>query len=114
MRAMSQCSPNRSLSSNRPLFCIGVCILFVTSLAWAAPDTISSDTGPIGLDRGYQRLYNLDFSGAQKEFETWEKEHPQNAMGPASQAAGILFAEFDRLGVLESQFYETDSAFASR
>jgi hypothetical protein len=25
-----------------------------------------------------------------------------------------LFAEFDRLGVLESQFYENDSAFASR
>ena len=35
-------------------------------------------------------------------------------MGPVSKAAGILFAEFNRLGVLESQFYENDSVFASR
>jgi len=35
-------------------------------------------------------------------------------MGPVSQAAGILFSEFNRLGVLESQFYESDSAFADR
>jgi len=32
-------------------------------------------------------------------------------MGPASEAAGILFSEFDRLGVLEAQFYENDSIF---
>ena len=35
-------------------------------------------------------------------------------MGPVSQAAGILFSEFNRLGVLEAQFYENDSAFAAR
>jgi hypothetical protein len=35
-------------------------------------------------------------------------------MGPVSEAAGILFSEFNRLGVLESQFYENDSMFASR
>ena len=35
-------------------------------------------------------------------------------MGPASEAAGILFSEFNRLGVLEAQFYEDDSIFAAR
>ena len=35
-------------------------------------------------------------------------------MGPASEAAGILFSEFNRLGVLEAQFYENDSIFAAR
>ena len=34
--------------------------------------------------------------------------------GPVSQAAGILFSEFNRLGVLEAQFYENDSAFSAR
>ena len=67
-----------------------------------------------GLDRGFGRLYDLDFAGAQKEFESWEKINSGNPMGPASEAAGILFSEFNRLGVLEAQFYEDDSVFAAR
>jgi hypothetical protein len=35
-------------------------------------------------------------------------------MGPVAEAAGVLFSEFDRLGVLEAQFYEDDSVFAAR
>ena len=35
-------------------------------------------------------------------------------MGPASEAAGFLFSEFHRLGVLEAQFYENDEAFDKR
>lgn len=67
-----------------------------------------------GLEGGFSRLYDLDFSGAQKEFESWEKLHTEDPMGPAAEAAGILFAEFNRLGVLESQFYVDDSVFAAR
>jgi hypothetical protein len=67
-----------------------------------------------GLDHGFRLLYNLDFSGAQREFESWEKLNPDNPMGPASEAAGVLFSEFNRLGVLESQFYEDDSVFGAR
>lgn len=67
-----------------------------------------------GLNPGFRRLYDLDFTGAQKEFESWEKVNPDNPMGPVSEAAGNLFSEFDRLGVLEAQFYEDDSIFAAR
>ncbi len=74
----------------------------------------ATETTPPGLDRGFSRLYNLDFPGAQKEFQSWEDANPENPMGPVSQAAGILFSEFNRLGVLEAQFYENDSAFAAR
>jgi hypothetical protein len=74
----------------------------------------ATDETPPGLDRGFNRLYNLDFPGAQKEFQSWEDANPENPMGPVSQAAGILFSEFNRLGVLEAQFYENDSAFATR
>ncbi len=35
-------------------------------------------------------------------------------MGPVSEAAGVLFSEFNRVGVLEAQFYEDDSVFAAR
>jgi len=85
------------------------CILLATVASACALEPT-----PSALDRGFYRLYDLDFAGAQKEFEAWEGQNPQNPMGPIGQAAGILFSEFDRLGVLESQFYENDSAFAGR
>jgi hypothetical protein len=66
------------------------------------------------LDRGFSGLYNLDFAGAQKDFATWQELHPDDPMGPVSEAAGFLFSEFNRLGVLEAQFYENDDAFSDR
>ncbi len=66
------------------------------------------------LDRGFLGLYNLDFAGAQRDFATWQQLHPDDPMGPVSEAAGFLFSEFNRLGVLESQFYENDDAFVGR
>jgi len=71
-------------------------------------------TGDSPLDRGFNGLYNLDFAGAQGEFSSWEKDHPDDPVGPVSQAAGYLFSEFNRLGVLEAQFYENDAAFDNR
>jgi len=67
-----------------------------------------------GLDRGFFGLYNLDFAGAQRDFSSWQELHPDDPVGPVSEAAGFLFAEFDRLGVLESQFYANDAAFVRR
>jgi hypothetical protein len=59
-------------------------------------------------------LYNLDFGSAHQLFVSWERQHPDNPMGPACDAAGYLFSEFNRLGVLEAQFYADDKAFAAR
>jgi hypothetical protein len=74
------------------------------------PDTTSGTA----LDRGYLGLYNLDFSGAQKDFSAWQVQHPDDPVGPVSEAAGYLFSEFNRLGVLEAQFFENDEAFNGR
>jgi hypothetical protein len=74
-----------------------------------APKVSASD-----LDHGFAGLYNLDFAGAQKDFAAWETQHPDDPVGPVSEAAGLLFSEFHRLGVLEAQFYENDKAFADR
>ena len=85
-------------------------VLFLAPIRSAASDVSASLT----LDRGYRHLLNLDFAGAEQEFNAWQQQHPANPMGPASQAAGLLFAEFHRLGVLETQFYESDEAFDAR
>lgn len=91
------------------IFTVG-CILSPTL---AAKD-IPSPTAVSPLDRGFAGLYNLDFGGAQQDFATWQKMHPEDPMGPVSEAAGFLFSEFNRLGVLEAQFYENDDAFDKR
>ncbi len=90
------------------LLCIACC-------PCRAADGGDSPQGPgVSLDRGFFGLYNLDFAGAQKEFTAWQTQHPEDPMGPVSEAAGLLFSEFNRLGVLEAQFYENDQAFAGR
>jgi hypothetical protein len=66
------------------------------------------------LDHGFQLLYSLDFDGAHNIFAAWEQSHPDDPMGPTADAAGILFSEFHRLGVLESQFFESDKRFENR
>src|SRR5438445_13731814 len=66
------------------------------------------------LDDGFHLLYNLDFADAHQVFLSWQQGHPDDPMGPACEAAGLLFSEFNRLGVLEAQFYEDDKAFKAR
>lgn len=66
------------------------------------------------LDHGFQLLYNLDFGQAHEIFAQWEQSHPDDPMGPTADAAGLLFSEFNRLGVLESQFFELDKRFENR
>ena len=98
----------RAKGNRVAVLAIAALVLLMT-VPWAVADLPSA-----GLDRGFRRLYDLDFNGAQKEFEAWEKLNPENPMGPVSEAAAILFSEFNRLGVLESQFYEDNSIFAAR
>jgi hypothetical protein len=66
------------------------------------------------IDSGFQSMYDLDFSSAQQQFKEYERENPHDPMGPAAEAAGLLFSEFNRLGVLQSQMFIKDPSFASR
>jgi hypothetical protein len=70
--------------------------------------------GLISLDSGFHFLYDLDFDHAHEAFAAWQRQYPENPLGPACEAAALLFAEFNRLGVLESQFYQDDKAFEAR
>ena len=86
------------------------------SLLFASLSVSAADIPVVrpSLEQGFQLLYNLDFGRAHEEFISWEQEHPQDPLGPTCDAAGLLFSEFHRLGVLEGQFYEDDKTFGSR
>jgi hypothetical protein len=95
----------------RRLLLVATVACCLTANAWSADLPVASSPS---LDLGFHLLYDLDFDRAQQVFSSWQQEHPQDPLGPASQAAGLLFSEFNRLGVLESQFYANDHAFEAR
>jgi hypothetical protein len=109
--------PMPSMNQMRNALALGM--LAALWLGLATPGLASAAAGPdaipsTALDRGFLGLYNLDFAGAQRDFSAWESQHPDDPVGPVSQAAGFLFSEFNRLGVLEGQFYDNDKAFTDR
>ena len=66
----------------------------------------ANSASPAGsLEVGFHQMYNLDFSAAHKTFEAWEEVHPDDPLGAASNAAAYLFAEFERLHILEFDLF---------
>ena len=66
------------------------------------------------LDKGYADMYNLDFADAHTVFTAWIQSHPEDPLGPASDAAAFLFGEFDRLGVLDIELFADEGRFTGR
>ena len=66
---------------------------------------MSAESQSVSLDAGFHQMYNLDFAGAHKTFKDWEALHPDDPLGPASNAAAYLFDEFDRLHILEFDIF---------
>src|SRR5437764_15333012 len=64
--------------------------------------------GPLGgnlVDDGYRDMYNLQFPAAHLKFQQWMASHPQDPMGPVSDAAAWLFGEFDRLHIIDVELF---------
>ena len=74
---------------------------------------LAADLGgaPTGLELGYLQMYDLQFTAAHKTFADYENVHPDDPVAPASDAAAYLFAEFDRLKILQSEFFVHDENF---
>lgn len=79
------------------------------------PSPAQQLTNPAGsLDRGFRQMYNLDFPGAHGSFHQFQKANPVDPMGYVADGAAYLFAEFERLHILESDLFVDDSHFESR
>jgi hypothetical protein len=74
----------------------------------------AASEGPTSLEQGYRLMYGLDFASAGRVFLQWRADHPRDPLGPMSEAASLLFAELDRTGILQAQFFVNDSSFTSK
>lgn len=86
----------------RSPFCIPALALSLLAVAASAETPV---------EQGYRHLYNLQFAEAHGTFEDLSRAHPSDPMGPVSDAATYLFAEFDRLHILQSEFFTHDRHF---
>lgn len=53
-------------------------------------------------------MYSSDFRGAQTSLDQYLAHQPGDPVGYAVKAAAYLFTELDRMGILESEFFESD------
>jgi len=90
--------PNRIL--------IPISLLFAAAASAAPP--VATETS---LEQGYRHMYNLEFDQAHRSFGDWRNQHPDDPLAPASDAAAYLFSEFDRLHILQSEFFTHDQHF---
>jgi hypothetical protein len=100
------------LATRMRRFCLVAFLIALVSPAISSADASNPAATPI--QQGFASMYNLDFSTAHRDFDAWQKLHPEDPMGPACHAAAYLFTEFARLGVLESQFFTDDKRFDKR
>jgi hypothetical protein len=77
----------------------------VPSMAGSLPTVVPM------LQTGYHQMYDLQFDRAHKTFAEWERQRPDDPLGHVSNAAAYLFAEFDRLNILQSEFFVNDDRF---
>jgi hypothetical protein len=98
----------RNVTSTRALLALAL-VIMSTRPVWAAT---SVDGGT--LEAGYRQMYNLDFDTAHQTFAAWERVHPEDPLGPVSNAAAYLFAEFDRMHILESELFVDNAKFEKR
>jgi hypothetical protein len=84
----------------------------LASLAAAIPAMAGSIPTVVPmLQTGYHQMYDLEFDRAHKTFAEWERQRPDDPLGHVSNAAAYLFAEFDRLNILQSEFFVNDDRF---
>ena len=59
-------------------------------------------------------MYNLDFAGAHRVLDAQVKADGSDPLAHAARGAAYVFAEFDRLHILDLDFFESDDALTDK
>jgi len=83
----------------------------VVDFAWETPVESPAFTTVPELNAGFDLLYRQRFAEAREAFANWESRNPEQPFGQVAIAAGYLFEELSRQGVLTSDFFLNEKKF---
>jgi len=91
---------------------VNALLILVTSFGsvLAGESTLKSEP----VYSAWLQMYDLKFEEAHQVLKRWQESHPDDCLGPASDAAAYLFSELARLGVLEAELFVDDDRFKNR
>ncbi|HXP85404.1 MAG TPA: hypothetical protein VN841_11830 [Bryobacteraceae bacterium] len=93
------------------MLALSIPVLALWLVADNSPASSGSATNPSAINQGYLQMYDRQFEVAHKTFADYERTRPDDPLAPASDAAAYLFGEFDRLHILQSEFFLHDENF---
>jgi tetratricopeptide (TPR) repeat protein len=107
-------SPTKCYLLSRSFVCLLLCSTLMAGVldVRATLGQTPTEALPVPeLDAGFHFLYELKFEEARNHFEVWQKSHPEDPLGNASEAAAYLVEECYRQGVLTSEFFLDNKRF---
>jgi hypothetical protein len=96
------------------LRCFSILVMLIGAASYCLAEAQAAQPAPTLLETGFRQMYNLEFAAAHKTFAEAARQRPDDPMVPVSDAAAYLFAEFDRLHILETELFVNDAAYESR
>lgn len=96
----------------KSLICMAMFLATTAGQEEIAPSNPGSTQN--AAERALHQLYNADFAGAHAILTEEILTHPDNALLYAFRAGVILFSEYDRLKILELDFFANDDSVTDR
>ena len=93
------------------LYTIWAFVLLMTSQVSA---TAAEKPSPSAIDKAFARMYNLDFQGTHAILDAEMRDHPDNPLTYSMRGGAYLFSEFNRLKIMEFEFFEDDDKVTDR
>jgi tetratricopeptide (TPR) repeat protein len=82
-------------------------LVCLSSTVFAASPRVSAEESSL-IDHAFTRLYNFDFPGAHSILDEHFRMNAADPVGHALRGAVYLFTEFDRLKILQTEFFADD------
>jgi hypothetical protein len=104
------------LRNTHKLKVIRTVAVFLLFVFWSAIAACQTEIYPVSdsVDRAFNRLYSFDFPGSQAIIDAHIQSHPEDALAHALCGAVHLFSEFQRLNLLETDFFLNDDKMTDK
>jgi tetratricopeptide (TPR) repeat protein len=92
--------------------CLGILLTTIAGQAETAP--LNPAPSRDAIDRAFHQMYNANFAGAHAIITEEIRKYPEDPLLYALRAAALLFSEYDRMKILELDFFADDDSITDR